>query len=381
MSDRSNREYSEDHQSTRGWLQRARDYVSGKIQDLSNGVSNGVTDLEMGVQRPARTRPPRIGLALGAGGAKSLAHIGVLKVLDEHKIPIHTVAGTSMGAYIGALWATGHTVEEMYELAAEMMDKGALKKLADPIMPPIKGIYYGNKVKAHLERSIGDVQFEDLDRKLLVISANLNNYERIVFRKGSVIDAVHASCAMPGIIAPVEIDGKRCVDGGVADPVPVGALRKFGGVDKIIAVSTTITLEEIDTLKDAEETAEREEQIGNSWWQDKLSVLNQKLNPAAPGNMLDNLSRSITIAQIRIAYDACKRADLAIQPVSRGSRWHEYSNFEKFIQLGEQTALDQLDEIKNLLEPLPENTTTKPQRTQNEINKQPMVGESLAERN
>ncbi|MFT5906273.1 MAG: NTE family protein [Cryomorphaceae bacterium] len=312
-----------------------------------------------------QTRPAKIGLALGCGGAKSLAHIGVLKVLDKHNIPIHAIAGTSMGSYIGALWATGHSNEQMYDLAKEMIDEGSLKRLADPIIPPIKGMFYGNKVKAHLARSIGDVSFEDLDRKFLVIAANLNNYERVVFRSGSVIDAVHASCAMPGIIAPVEIDGKLCVDGGVADPVPVGALRKYGNVDKIIAVSTTIKLEEIDTLDTATATAEREEKINQSWWKNKLTSLNTKLNPTAPGNMLDSLSRSLTIAQIRIAYDACRRADVAIYPVSQDSEWHEYSNFEKLIKLGEETALSQLDSLKKLLDPIEVSNHNK-QQTKNE---------------
>ena len=294
-------------------------------------------------------QPQRLGLALGCGGAKSLAHIGVLKALEEHQIPIHAVAGCSMGAYIGALWATGHSIDEMLALAAEMVDEDSLKRMADPIIPPIKGVFYGNKVKEHLRKSIGDVQFEDLDRPLYVVAANLNNYERVVFRTGSVLDAVHASCAMPGIIMPVEIDGKRCVDGGVADPVPVGTLRKFGNVNHIIAVSTTPSLEEIDTDEEATATAEREDHVNTSWWQTQKSYWNQKLNPAAPGNMLDNLSRSLTISQIRLADHSCRQADIAIKPISRGSEWHEYSKFEQFIEHGEKTTLEQIEDIKALL--------------------------------
>ncbi len=382
MSDKTCNNFKDEQRRLPKWLRRVTGYIQEKIQEPEDDL---IVELETVDPKPEiLTRPPKIGLALGCGGAKSLAHMGVLKVLTEHNIPIHAVAGTSMGAYIGALWATGHTIDEMYDLAAEMIDPDSLKKLADPIIPPIKGIYYGNKVKEHLRRSIGDVTFEELDRKLYIISANLNNFERIVFRSGSVLDAVHASCAMPGIIAPVEIDGKRCVDGGVADPVPVGSLRKFADVDRIIAVSTTTTLEDIDTLAKATVTAEREEALNRSWWQNKMSSLNKKLNPAAKGNILDNLSRSLTISQIRIAYDACKRADLAIQPVCHGCHWHEYSNFEKFIDLGEETALSQIGSIKKLLEPIPVETpvTTPPDITTNhEATKKYMVGESVAKRN
>ncbi|MFC4993585.1 patatin-like phospholipase family protein [Rubritalea tangerina] len=301
-------------------------------------------------------RPPRIGLALSSGGAKSLAHIGVMQVLEENNIPIHAVSGSSMGAYIGSLWATKHNAKQMLKLAAEMQDPNTMRKLADPVIPPIRGVFYGNKVKAQLARSIGTVTFEELDRKLLVIAANLDTYERIVFRKGSVLDAVHASCAMPGIIVPVEIDGMRCTDGGVVDPVPVGALKKFTDVDKIIAVSTVPTLQDIDTHLSAAETAEGEKEVElESWWQRALTILGSKINPGATGNMIDNLRRSLRASQIRMAHDSCLRADVSIHPISHGSQWHEYHQFEQFIELGRREATKAMPEIKKLLEPIPIN--------------------------
>ena len=317
------------------------------------------------------TRAPRIGRALSSGGAKSLAHVGVIQVLEENNIPIHAVSGSSMGAYIGSLWATKHSSEEMLELATAMQDPGTMRKLADPVIPPIRGIFYGNKVKAQLGQSIGTATFEEVDRTLLVIAANLDTYERIVFRSGSILDAVHASCAMPGIIVPVEIDGMRCTDGGVVDPVPVGALRKFTEVDHIIAVSTVPTLDDIDTHAAATETAEddKEDEM-QSWWQRALSILGNKLNPGATGNMIDNLRRSLRASQIRMAHDSCLRADVTIHPVSRGSEWHEYDQFEHFIELGRQKATEALPEILKLLEPIPIND--------DEPTEKPMVGKRVA---
>jgi NTE family protein len=244
----------------------------------------------------------------------------------------------------------------MLQLAEEMQDPATMRKLADPVIPPVRGVFYGNKVKAQLAQSIGNATFEDVKRKLLVISANLDTYERIVFRTGSILDAVHASCAMPGIIVPVEIDGMRCTDGGVVDPVPVGALHKFTDVDHVIAVSTIPTLEEVDTHAAASRTAEEDrEEESQSWWQNALTVLGSKINPSAPGNMIDNLRRSLRASQIRIAHDSCRRADLTIRPVSRGSEWHEYHEFEHFIELGRQKALEALPEIQKLLTPKPLN--------------------------
>ncbi|WP_018969216.1 patatin-like phospholipase family protein [Rubritalea marina] len=297
------------------------------------------------------TRMPKIGLALSSGGAKSLAHIGVLEVFEEHNIPIHAIAGSSMGAYVGALWATGHNAAAMRELAEEMQDPLTMKRLADPVMPPLKGLFYGNKVKAHLARSIGDQHFEDLQRKLLVISANLDTYERIVFRRGKLVDAVHASCAMPGIIVPVELDGVRCTDGGVVDPVPVGALKKFTDVDHVIAISTVPRLQDIDTHDTATLTIREDDQSeAQSWWQKALA----SINPGAPGNMVDNLRRALRASQIRLAHDACLRASVAIYPVAEHADWHAYHQYEEFIRIGREEALKALPRVQQLLTPIPE---------------------------
>lgn len=326
---------------------------------------------ELASASEAPTRIPKIGLALSCGGAKSLAHIGVIQVFEENNIPIHAISGSSMGAYIGALWATNHTASQMLELAQEMQDPKTMRKLADPVIPPIKGVFYGNKVKAHLAKSIGEVTFEDSQRQLLVIAANLDTYERVVFRSGSILEAVHASCAMPGIIVPVEVNGMRCTDGGVADPVPVGALHKFTDVDRVIAVSTIPTLEDIDTHSAASQTAKGdEEEDMHSWWQKALSILGNKINPGATGNIIDNLRRSLRASQIRMAHDSCLRADLVIRPVSFGGEWHEYHEFENFIQLGRDKATEALPEIRKLLEPLPIND--------NETTEKSLVGKRVA---
>ena len=320
---------------------------------------------------PQQTRPPKIGLALSSGGAKSLAHIGVMQVLEENNIPIHAVSGSSMGAYVGSLWATNHSAEQMLKLAAEMQDPNTMRKLADPVIPPIRGVFYGNKVKAQLGRSIGPATFEESKRQLLVIATNLDTYERVVFRKGSILDAVHASCAMPGIIVPVEIDGMRCTDGGVVDPVPVGALKKFTDVDYVIAVSTVPTLEDIDTHTKAEATVEEEIELeSESWWQRALGILGTKLNPGAKGNIIDNLRRSLRASQIRMAHDSCLRADVSIHPTSLGSQWHEYHDFDNFIQLGRREALKALPEIQKLLKPIPIND--------NETTEKSLVGKRVA---
>ena len=318
-------------------------------------------------QEPA-LRQPKIGLALGCGGAKALVHMGVLKVLEDNDIPIHAISGCSMGAYVGALWASGVSADKMIHLAAEMRDKDSFKKLADPAVPPIKGLFYGHKLKDHLQKAIGNPKIEELDRKFIAIAANLENYQRVVFNSGDLLEAVHASCAMPGIIVPVEVNGVRCVDGGVVDPVPVSALKKYTDVDYIIAVSTTPTLDDLDSDEAVEAVVLEPEQDQNestsAWLKSKLSSFGKKYNPVAKGNMLDTLRRSLKASQIRIAHDACKKADVAIYPICKDSAWDEYERYEHFISLGAKEALAALDQMKALTAPIANETPDQPNQPQ-----------------
>lgn len=293
------------------------------------------------------TRKPKLGLALSSGGARGLAHVGVLQVLEEHNIEIHAISGSSMGSYVGALWAAGFSGEDLAELAAEMHDRRQLWKLADPIFPPTRGLFRGLKAKAHLERSLGDLRFEDLERKLLVITADLDTKERLVLRSGKIADAVHASCAMPGIIAPVMLNGRRCVDGGVVDPVPVGALWKFAQVDRVIAVSVIPTFEEVDSGMYREDEPPPVRSMGRKF----LSAINRNINFLAKGNIVDTFRQAIRCAQVRIAHDSIKRADLCLRPEHFSAPWNDYSNFGRFIDAGREVALANLDVIRALLEP------------------------------
>lgn len=298
-------------------------------------------------ERPLDDAPvPKLGLALSSGGARGLAHVGVLQVLEENGIEVHAIAGSSMGAYVGALWAAGFSGAALEELAGEMHDRRQLWKLADPMIPPMKGLFRGMKARAHLERSLGDLCFEDLERTILAVAVDIDTKERIVFRRGRIVDAIHASCAMPGIIAPVTVDGHRCVDGGVVDPVPVGALHKFTDVDRVIAVSL------VPTFRDVEEgRCVRDEEPSPSWLRRVGWALNGNLNLLARGNMIDTFRQGIRAAQIRLAHEACKRADLTLRPEHFFAPWHDYSGFRRFIDAGRKVTLEHLDEIRALLRP------------------------------
>lgn len=295
--------------------------------------------------RPEEHATPRLGLALSAGGARGLAHTGVLQVLEENDIEIHAISGSSMGSYVGALWAAGFSGHELEELAAEMHDWRQLWKLADPIIPPIKGLFRGEKARAHLYRSIGDLTFEELERELFLITFDVNSRERLVLRTGSLANAVHASCAMPGIIAPVELNGRFCADGGVVDPIPIGVLRDYATVDYVVAVSVIPTYEDIDSGLSARPIPPPDPNLLKR----SLKAIRSYLDLSARGNAIDTLRQSISAAQIRIAHDSLKRADLAILPDCRTFRWNQYSDFKTIIQAGRDAAEEALPAIRELL--------------------------------
>ena len=170
----------------------------------------------------------------------------MIEVLEKNKIPIAAVAGSSMGAYVGALWCAGYNAQQLIKLAEEIHSPRQFRKLSDLAFPPSKGIFWGLKARNHLRKSIGDIYFDALQRPLIVIAADLDTHRRVIGHKGRVIDAVHASCALPGFIVPVHYQGHRCIDGGVIEPIPICSLRKHVDVDYVIAVSTIPSGREIE---------------------------------------------------------------------------------------------------------------------------------------
>jgi len=183
-------------------------------------------------------KTPKVGLALGAGGARGLAHIGVLKALEEESIPIDMIAGTSMGAVIGALYAKLRKANILERMVLETNWK-QLVRLVDLNLLARKGLVHGQKVKELLSSLIGDVKFEDLEIPLAVIAADAQTSEEIIFNEGSVIEAVRASISLPVIFTPVKWGNRFLIDGGIVNPVPVDVLRNMGA-EVVIAVNVIL---------------------------------------------------------------------------------------------------------------------------------------------
>jgi len=287
----------------------------------------------------------RVGLALSSGGARGLAHIGVIQVLEENGIEIDMIAGASMGAYVGAHWAYGHDGAACEEMARHLDSRWGLLRLVDPVLPPRQGFLSTRRVTRRLRKAIGDIRFPELARPLRVVATDLETLERVVFSHGEVAEAVEASIAIPGICVPVAHDGRVLIDGGIADPLPVDVLSE-AGIERIIAVNTLPTSEHLALcVAGAIAAGQPREHRGPGAW------LNKQLNYFARGNLCDILMRANFGGQMRVAEQAGHIADVVLRPWACDSRWHDFANPGKYIALGRKVAEAQLAEIKLLTRP------------------------------
>lgn len=188
-------------------------------------------------------RRPKIGLALGGGGARGLAHIGVLEVFEREGIPIDVMAGTSMGGIITALYACGFSPEKMQEIALELADLRNLLRFLD-LTPPERGIIRTDRIRAYLAELVGqDRCIEDLPMPIALTCVDLYSKKTIYLTKGNLVEACMATSAVPGLFPPVSFNGYLLVDGGVLDNVPAQALRNLGA-EYLIAVDVNHLLSE-----------------------------------------------------------------------------------------------------------------------------------------
>lgn len=165
----------------------------------------------------------KIGLALGGGAVLGAAHIGILKALEKNNISVNYLTGTSIGALIGALYAFGKTPDEIQQIALDIdwMDFSniSLSKY---------GLLSNEKISIFLEEQIGDVTFNEAKIPIAVVATDISNGQKVIISEGKIAEAVMASTALPGIFAPVEINDRLLVDGGIVENVPVVSLKEMG---------------------------------------------------------------------------------------------------------------------------------------------------------
>ncbi len=290
----------------------------------------------------------RIGLALSSGSAKGLAHIGVIQVLEENGIEIDCIAGASMGAYVGAVWAFGLDGDHLEKFARETGGKWGFMRLLSPMLFPRRGFLRTHKAAARLRHHIDDAHFSELIRPLRVVATHLDTLERVVFSSGNVAAAVEASIAIPGVCVPVTLDGETYIDGGIADPLPVDVLAEMG-IERIIAVNVIPPPERLRYWLDARRELNGRERPRKRFGR----FLDRQLNLGASGNIIDTMMRAINGAQTRVAEASARDADIVLRPLSGEAVWHDFSAPKAHIALGRSVAEAQLPELKSLIQSTP----------------------------
>lgn len=176
----------------------------------------------------------KLGLALGGGGARGLAHIGVLKVLEQARIPIHCIAGTSMGAIVGAAYAAGVALQDLEKEALKLSRKRQLLRMTDISLG--RGLISGKRVRSIFIDNWGlEKSFDQLSIPVAAVATNLSRRSSVILSEGSVIDAIMASSSFPGVMPAVEINGEFLADGFIFNNVPADVARQLGA-EVVLAV-------------------------------------------------------------------------------------------------------------------------------------------------
>jgi len=268
----------------------------------------------------------RVGLALGGGAARGLAHIGVLKALKEENIPIDMIAGTSMGALVGAIYAIEGNISRIEEIASSLSRMYVLS-LVDLTLPKT-GLIGGQKIIAWGKSLIKrDIQFKDLKTPFACVATDIMTGQEIVINEGSVLEGVRASISLPGVFSAVKRNGRYLVDGGLVNPVPVSTVRDMGA-EFVIAVNV---MPDVSERKRTHREGEKGSKVSR-----------------AP-NIIEIMMQSMYIGTKSLARNALGSADIGIEPEVAFVGPGEFHRAKECILQGELAAEDAVLKLKRLL--------------------------------
>jgi NTE family protein len=253
-------------------------------------------------------RPAKIALVLGAGASKGFAHVGVLKILETSKVPIHMIVGTSVGSFVGSLYAYGYDAYALQKIAMslERSDVGELTI-------PDNGFLKGERLRDYVNTKTRSTPMDKLKIPFYAVATDIKTGESVVFNSGNIGMAVQASCAIPGVFQPARFAGASYVDGGVVKPLAVDVARTYGA-DVVIAVDISSG---IDTV--------------------------------VPTSTMETIMKSIQIMYSKMSQVPISQADVVIKPVVGFVGSADFSHRNEAIMEGEKAALAVMPQINALL--------------------------------
>ena len=252
---------------------------------------------------------PGIGLALGGGFARGYAHLGVLRVLEEHHIPISCISGSSIGSILAAAYASGASLPSIIAKCREIRFRDFARWRVSRF-----GLASNKRLGALVHRFFDSNQFEDLAIPTAIVATGLGTGDPVIFKQGSLADAIRASCAFPGLFEPVMI-GTRCLaDGGLVAPVPTRAARELGA-ESVVGISVG--------LHDG--------------------------HRGAPTNIFQVVSRAVSAAQKHQLEAWERHANLVLRPDVQSIAWDDFERIDDAIEAGAAAARSALPQLRRLL--------------------------------
>ena len=269
----------------------------------------------MSPRRDRDSRPPanrlRVALVLGAGASKGFAHVGVLKILESHNIPIHMIVGTSVGSFVGSLYAYGYDAYQLQTMSFSLQRED----LIDLTLPD-NGFVKGEKLEKYINWALKNTPIEKLRIPFYAIATNVQTGEETIFGMGNTGMAVRASCSIPGIFQPAKIADGTYVDGGVVSPLAIEAARKYGA-DVVVAVDISSS------------------QAG-----------------MVPQGTIETILYSVGIMYAKISQIQLRKADVVIRPNVGYIGSADFSKRHEAILEGEKAATEALQKIHQILSKL-----------------------------
>jgi NTE family protein len=256
-------------------------------------------------------RPAKIALVLGAGAAKGFAHVGVLKILEAQKIPIHMIVGTSAGSFVGSLYAYGYDAYALQGIALSLQKKDVAE-----LTIPDNGFIKGERLRDFINAKVGGLPIEKLKIPFYVVATDIKSGEGVLFNSGNTGMAVQASSAVPGVFQPARFSGASYVDGGVVNPLAVDVARQYGA-DMVIAVDITSS-------------------IGST----------------VPTSTMETIMKSIEIMYNKISQRTLGQADVVIKPKVGFMGAADFNLRNEAIFEGEKAASAAIPAIKAILDKL-----------------------------